>query len=252
MNATGRDRFNLEKMNIHSGNFFFYYNTILQPIIKPYIARCIFSSGSYLNEILLHLCEIYCREISFPFDQHTRKYFQSICHGIVRTKSTGRRFLSTSIDLELSALAMIIVLLLLRSINDHLLDRFIRENFPEKNFFSYSLWLKTLNELSSIQSIRSYQFHGRSSILVDTRTDNQSKIRYMQSLSKIFTDHRQIISTDLNTREIHLRQILINNCKSGSLIYAFDTRQFFLDYFQDIPSGKHIVGVFSLSISLVC
>lgn len=238
MNATGRDRFNLEKMNIHSGNFFFYYNTNIQPVIKPYLSRCIFSSSSYLYDILLRLCEIYCQQIYFPFDQHTRMYFQSICQIIVRTKSTGRRFLSTSIDLELSALAMIILLLLLRSINDHLLDRFIQENFPETNFFSYSLWLKTLNELISIQSIRYYQFYGRTSVLIDAKTDNQSKIRYMQSLSKIFTDNLQTINTDINTRENHLQQILINNCKSGSLIYAIHSKQFFLEHFQTIPSGK--------------
>ena len=235
MNATGRDRFNLEKMNIHSGNFFFYYNTILQPVIKPYLSRCLFSSSTYFYDILLHLCEIYCQQIYFPFDQHTRMYFQSICQRIVRTKSAGRRFLSTSIDLELSALAMIILLLLLRSINDHLLDRFIQENFPDKNFFSYSLWLKNLNELISIQSIRYYQFYGRTSVLLNAKTDNQSKIRYMQNLSKIFTEN---LNADFNTRENDLQQILINNCKSGSLIYAIHSKQFFLEYFQTIPSGK--------------
>ena len=240
MHATGRDRFNLEKTNIHSGNFFFYYNHFLQPVIKPYLTRCIFSSSTYFNELLLHFCQIYCQQLYFPFDESTRLFFQSLVQKIIRTKSTGRRFLSTTIDIELSALVMIIILVLFRSIHDHLLDEFIHENFPKKNLFSYSQWLKNLNELIALQSIRYYQFYGRNSVLVDAKTHNRSKLRYMSSLSKIFDDNLHSINADNNTREKHLRQILANNCQSGSLVYAMHTKEFFVEHFREIPSSTDL------------
>lgn len=237
MHATGRDRFNLEKTNIHSGNIFFYYNNFLQRVVKSYLTRCIFSSPVYFNELLLHVCQIYCQQLYFPFDQHTQRFFQTLSQKIIRTKSTGRQFLSSSIDIELSALVMIIILLLHRSIHDQFVDEFIQENFAEKNLFSYSVWLKNLNELIALQSIRYYQFYGRNSVLVDSKTHNRSKLRYMSSLSKIFDGNLQSINADINTRENHLRQILTNNCQPNSLIYAFHTKEFFLKYFQDIPSS---------------
>ena len=237
MQASGRDRFNLEKMNIHSGNLFFYYNDFLQPVIKPYISRCIFQSSSYFYEILLHFCEIFSAQIYFPFDQHTRLIFQSLCQRIIQTKSTGRRFLSTSFHLELSALAMIIIIILHQSINDHLLDEFIQHN-SKGTFFSCSLWLKNLNELISLQSIRNYQFHGRNSILVESVTDNHSKLRYMKSLVKIFDQNVHLINEKIEERENHLREILKENAKAGSLLYAIKPKEFFSEQFKEFSSSK--------------
>jgi hypothetical protein len=237
MRATGRDRFNLEKMTIHSGNLFYYYHDFIQPVIKPYISRCLIQSSSYFYEILIHFCEVYCRQIYFPFDNYTRIYFDSICQRILQTKSTGRRFLSTSFHIELSALAIIITIILLRSINDHLLDEFI-QNISKEKYFSYSLWLRNLNELISLQSNRNYQFHGRNSILLDSITDNHSKLRYMKSLSKIFEHNVHLINENIYQREQHIRQILIENCKPGSLIYAIKPQEFFSEQFNDISSSK--------------
>ena len=114
MRATGRDRFNLERLNIHSSNLFFYYYNFIQPVIKPYTLQFIFQSSSYFYELLLHICEKYCQQIYFPFDHHTRILFESLCQIIIRKKSTGRRFLSTSLNIELTSLSMIIILILLR------------------------------------------------------------------------------------------------------------------------------------------
>jgi hypothetical protein len=236
MRATGRDRFNLEKMKIHSGNLFFYYDDFIQPVIKPYISRCIFQSSAYFYEILIHFCEIYCQQIYFPFDHHTRTLFESICKRIIQTKSTGRRFLSTSFHIELSALSIIIIIILLRSINDHLLDQFIQN--ISKEFFSYSLWLQNLNELIYLQSIRNYQFYGRNSVLLESITDNHSKLRYMKSLSKIFDRTVQSSNEKILERENSIRQILIENSKPGSLIYAIKTKEFFTNEFKDLSSSK--------------
>ena len=188
-------------MKIHSGNLFFYYNDFIQPMIKPYISQCIFQSSSYFFEILIHFCEIYCQQIYFPFDHHTRILFESICKRIIQTKSTGRRFLSTSLHIELSALSIIIIIVLLRSINDHLLDEFIQQIFSKEKFFSYSLWLKNLNELIFLESIHNYQFYGRNSVLLDSITDNHSKLRYMKSLSKIFDQNQHLINEEIYERE---------------------------------------------------
>jgi hypothetical protein len=237
MRATGRDRFNLEKMKIHSGNLFFYYNDFIQPVIKPYVSRCLFQSSSYFYAILIHFCEIYCQQIYFPFDDYTRIFFESICQRIIQTKSTGRRFLSTSFHIELSALAIIIIIILLRSINDHLLDEFI-QNISKEKFFSYSLWLRNLNELISLESNRNYQFYGRNSVLLESITDNHSKLRYMKSLSKIFDQNVHSINEKIFERENHLRQILIENSKPGSLIYAIKTKEFFSEQFKDLSSSK--------------
>jgi hypothetical protein len=243
MRATGRDRFNLEKMNIHSGNLFFYYNNFIQPVIKPYISQCIFKSSTYFYQILLHFCEIYCQQIYFPFDDDTRILFQSICTSIIQKKSTGRRFLCTSFDMELTALSIIIIIILLRSINDHLLDEFIQNFYKEKQkLFSYSLWLQNLNTLIHLESIRSYQFYGRTSVLLESITDNHSKLRYMKSLSKVF-DRNLRSNNDKTLEEIHekenqIRQVLIENAKSGSLIYAMKTKEFFLKEFANLSSSK--------------
>ena len=242
MRATGRDRFNLEKLKIHSGNLFFHYNNFIQPMIKPYISQCLFQSSSYFYEILLHFCELYCQQIYFPFDHDTRTVFQSICTIIIQTKSTGRRFLCTSFDIELTALSIIIIIILLRSINDHLLDEFIQNIYKNnQELFSYSLWLQNLNELIYLESIRYYQFYGRTSVLLESITDNHSKLRYMKSLAKIF--HRNIqVNNDKTLEEIHekekqIRQVLINNCKPGSLVYAMNTKDFFFKQFQNLSSS---------------
>ena len=243
MRATGRDRFNLEKMRIHSGNLFIYYNDFIQPILKPYISRCIFQSSSYFYQILIHICEIYCQQVYFPFDHDTRILFESICTIIIQTKSTGRRFLSTSLDLELSALSILILIILLRSINDRLLDEFIQNLDKEKKqLFSYSIWLTNLNQLIYLESIRYYQFYGQTSVLVQTITDNQSKSRYMKSLSKIF-DRNIYLNNEktleqIKEREDQIRQVLINNAKPGSLVYAIKTKDFFLKEFPKLSSSK--------------
>ncbi|UJR09566.1 hypothetical protein I4U23_013801 [Adineta vaga] len=237
MQATGRDRFNLEKANIHSGNFMFYYEIFIQPVVKPYISQCIFQSSTYFYEILLHFCDIYCQQVYFPFDDDTRTFFQSMCTVIIRTKSTGRRFLCTSLDFELSAISMIIILILLRSINDHLLDEFI-QNLSKNQLFSYSLWLQNLNQLIYFESIQYYQFSGRTSVLVDSITDNHSKIRYMKSLSKVFTRNVQITNEktteEINEKAEHIRQILIENAKTGSLVYAMKTKEFFVKHYPHL------------------
>ena len=36
----------------------------------------------------------------------------------------------------------------------------------------------------------------------------------------------------------HIRQILIENSKSGSLIYAIKTKEFFTEQFKDLSSSK--------------
>jgi hypothetical protein len=248
MRTTGRDRFNLEKMKIHSGNLFFYYNDYIQPVIKPYLSRCIFQSSSYFYEILIHFCEIYCQQIYFPFDKYTRILFESICKRIIETKSSGRRFLSTSFHIELSALSIIIIIILLRSINDHLLDEFIQNISKEKNqYFSYSLWLENLNELIYLESIRNYQFYGRNSVLLESITDNHSKLRYMKSLSKIFDRSIKLNNEQIFEKEKQIQQILIDNSKPGSLIYAIKPKEFFSKEFKDISSSKihkHIVSIY--------
>ncbi|CAF1002430.1 unnamed protein product [Adineta steineri] len=240
MRPTGRDRFNIEKFKIHSGNLFFYYNTFIQPVIKPYMSRYIFRLSSYFYEILLNCCEIYCKQLYFPFDHHTKILFQSICTIIIRTKSRGRRFLSTSFDMELTALSILIIIILLQSINDRLLDEFI-QNIHQTKFFSYSLWLKNLNQLIYYESIRYYQFYGRSSVLLETITDNHSKLRYMKSLSKIFNQNIQMNNEkfleEISQKEDHVRQILLDNCKPGSLIYAMKTKEFFLKKFPNLSSN---------------
>lgn len=239
MPATGRDRFNLEKMKIHSGNLFFYYNDYIQPVIKPYIYRSIFQSSSYFYEILLNFCEIFSREIYFPFDKYTRILFESICKNIIQTKSSGRRFLSTSFHIELSALSIIIVIILLQSINDHLLDEFIQNISKEKyEFFSYTLWLENLNELIYLESIRNYQFYGRNSVLLQSITDNHSKLRYMKHLSKIFDRTIQLNNEQIYEKEKQIREILTENSKSGSLIYAINTKEFLSKQFTDLSSSK--------------
>ncbi|CAF1344617.1 unnamed protein product [Rotaria sordida] len=245
MRATGRDRFNLEKMNIHSGNLFFYYNNFIQPIIKPYISQCICQSLTYFYEILLHYCEIFCQQIYFPFDNYTRILFESICQRILEIKLTGHRFISTSFDIELTTISIIIIIILLRFINDNLLDEFIQHiNKRKENqqLFSYSLWLKNLNYLIYLQSIRYYQFYGRTSILLETITDNHSKLRYMKNLSKIF-NHNIELNYEKNFEKIYekekqIQQILIENSKPGSLIYVIKTKEFFLKEFQNLPSNS--------------
>jgi len=242
MRATGRDRFNLEKVTIHSGTLLFYYNSFIQPVIKPYISRCIFQSTSYFYELLLRICEIYCQQVYFPFDNDTRIIFQSICTIIIQTKSTGRHFLCTSFDIELTGLSIIIILILLRSINDHLLDEFIQNISRDKqDLFSYSLWLENLNELIYLESIRYYQFYGRTSVLLESITDNHSKLRYMKSLSKLFNRNIQLNNEktleQINEKENQIRQILIKNSKSGSLVYAMKTKEFFLKEFQHLSSS---------------
>jgi len=251
MRATGRDRFNLEKMKIHSGNLFFYYNDFIQPMIKPYISRCIFQSSSYFYEILIHFCEIYSQQIYFPFDKHTRILFESICKTIIQTKSSDQRFLSTSFHIELSVLSIIIIIILLRSINDHLLDKFIQNISKEKyQLFSYSLWLQNLNELIYLESIRNYQFYGRNSVLLESITDNHSKLRYVKSLSKIFNQTIQLNNEKIYERENHIRQILIENSKPGSLIYAIKTKEFLSEEFKDLPSSKLKVLILLESIGV--
>ncbi|CAF0956337.1 unnamed protein product [Adineta ricciae] len=239
MRATGRDRFNLEKCNIHAGNLVFYYNDYIQPMIKPYISRCIFQSAAYLHTILLHFCELICQQVYFPFDDDTRTYFQSMCTIITQTKSTGRRFLCTTLDFEWSALTMIIILILLQSIYDELFDEFI-QNLSNKHLFSYSLWLQNLNRLIYLESIRNYQFYGRTSVLLESITDNHSKLRYMKSLSKIFTRNIQVTNDttleEVQEEENQIRKLLINNSKPSSLVYAMKTKEFFLKHYPHISS----------------
>ncbi|CAF1400234.1 unnamed protein product [Rotaria sp. Silwood1] len=245
MRATGRDRFNLEKMNIHSGNLFFYYNNCIQPIIKPYLYQSIFQSTTYFYEILLHYCKIFCQQIYFPFDKYTCILFESICHRIVEIKLTRQRFLSTSFDIELTSISIIIIIILLRFLNDYLLDEFIQhinKNNENQQLFSYKLWLKNLNYLIYLQSIRYYQFYGRKSILSETITDNHSKLRYMKNLSNIFNHNIELNNEkklhDIYEKEKEIQQILIENSKPGSLIYAINTKEFFLNKFQNLSSNS--------------
>ncbi|CAF3635928.1 unnamed protein product [Rotaria socialis] len=251
MRATGRDRFNLEKMNIHSGNLFFYYTDFIQPVIKPYISKCIFQSSSYFYEILLHFCEIFCQQIYFPFDDHTRILFESMCRRILEKKSIGRRFLCSSFDMELTSISIIIVIILLRSINDSLLDEFIQHINKKENhqqLFSYSLWLQNLNYLTHLQSIRYYEFYGRKSVLLESITDNHSKLRYMKHLSKVF-DRNVELNNEKKLEEIYekenqIRHILIENSKPGSLIYAIKPKEFFLQEFQHLSSNSSLPTIF--------
>ena len=245
MRATGRDRFNLEKMNIHCGNLFFFYNNFIQPVIKPYLSECIFKSSNNFYQILLHFCEKYSQQIYFPFDNDTRILFESICKRIIQTKLNGKRFLCTSFDMELTALSIIIIIVLLRSINDHLLDEFIQNLYKDKlKFFSYSLWLQNLNTLNYLESIRSYQFYGRTSVLLESITDNHSKLRYMRSLSKVFDRNLRInndhILEAIQEREKQIRDVLIENSKPGSLVYVMKTKEFFVNEFQNLSSSRLI------------
>lgn len=237
MRATGRDRFNLEKMTIHSGNLFFYYNDYIQPIIKSYISRSIFKSTNYFYDILMNICQIFSMQIYFPFDKYTQNLFESICKRIIQTKTSGRRFLSTSFHIELTALSIIIIIILLQSINDQLLDEFIQKKFSGK-FFSYSCWLKNLNELIYLESIRNYQFYGRNSVLLQSITDNHSKLRYMKHLSKIFDRTIKLTDEEIHEKEKEIREILIENSKTGSLIYAIKTKEFLSEQFNDMSSSK--------------
>ena len=254
MRATGRDRFNLEKMRIHSENLFSYYNDFIVPVIKPYISQCIFQSSSYFYEMLLRFCELYCHQVYFPFDEHTRLLFESMCTIIVEKTSTSERFLSTSFDMELISLSIIIMIILLHSINDRLLDDFIQHLYKErKQFFSYSLWLKNLNALIYLESVRYYQFYGRKSILMEAITDNHSKLRYMKYLIKIFDQNIEAnndkVLEQIHEQEKQIRQILIENSKPGSLVYAMKTKEFFSEEFQNLSSSKLLT--FSLSFKSI-
>lgn len=240
MRTTGRDRFNLEKMRIHPENFLVIYQDYLRPMLKPYLFRCIFQCQSYFYRILLHLCQISCKQIYFPYDDDTRPLFEALGRTIVDVELGGRRLLSTSLDLELSALVMIIVVVLLRSIHDPLLDQFVQHYFREKiHLFSYSVWLKNLNALIHLDSIRDYQFFGRSSVLVQSITDNLSKERYVKSFSKVFQpDSRSSHEQESETIE-QIEKVLSKNCQSGSLIYAMKTEAFLRHEFsQFLVSGK--------------
>ena len=245
MRTSGRDRFNLEKMRIHPENFFLLYQDFLRPVLKPYFLRSIFQSSSYFYRILLHLCQISCKQIFFPYDDDTRPLFEALGRTIVRVEVSGRRLLCTSLDLELAALVMIIVIVLLRSIHDPLLDQFVQHHFREKrNFFSYSVWLRNLNALISLDSTRDYQFFGRTSVLVRSITHNRSKERYRTSLSKVFHgDARTTRGEEKQIEQIELE--LTNNCQSGSLIYAMKTEAFLRQAFahSDIASGKSLCSM---------
>jgi hypothetical protein len=248
MRPTGRDRFNLEKMRIHTENFFFYYQESLRPIVELYVSRSIFQSHDYFYRILVHMCHTYCQQVYIPFDDDTRPFFESFSQRIVQVKSTGRRFLSTSLDFELTALVLIIVLILLRSICDPLLDEFLTNYSPKTSMlFSYSVWMKHLHALIELESIRDYQFFGRTSILVNTTTDNHSKMRYMKSFSKVFNRHIQSThdqQLEQINKHIHdIRQALSKNCVQGSLIYAMKAEEFFRREFPVYSSGKcHRLG----------
>jgi len=233
MSATARDRFNLEKMTIHCGNLAYFYNEHLQPVIKIYFEKYVFHSNDLFSKLFMNVCEHFCMKLFFPFDNQTKKYFHSISKEILQQKTLGRQFLSTSYHIELSALSIVIIIILLRSINEHLLDKFMRKNFPNR-FFSYSLWLDYLNQLNYLQSIKTYQFHGRNSILVKSTTDSQSKIRYMNSLSKIFDRTSSNSIEHITELELQIQKELTENCKDGSLIYAIQTQEFFVKEFQDL------------------
>ena len=248
MHATGRDRFNLEKARIHPANFFLQYNAHLRPVVKPYIARCFFqSSPAYFYQVLLHVIELVCEQVYFPFDEHTRPFFDSMCKTILQAKSTGRRFLSTSLDIELAALLTLVVLVLLRSIHDPLLDQFL-QNLPAQDkrpIFSCTSWLRLLNALARLESIRHYEFYGRTSVLVDSITDSHSKLRYTKSLSKIFDrnihlDH-ETMREDIREQENLIRQSLGKNAAPGSLEFAMKTDEFFTREFPDVSSSESFV-----------
>lgn len=245
MHATGRDRFNLEKARIHPANFFFLYNEHLRPVVTPYIARCLFQSSSYFSQVLLHAIERVCEQVYLPFDEHTRPFFVSMCKTILQGKSTGhRRFLSTSLDIELAALTTVVVLVLLRSINDPLLDQFL-QNLPandKRPIFSFAFWLRQLNVLARLESIRHYEFYGRTSVLVDSITDSHSKLRYTKSLSKIFERNIQLdhenMRENIREQETLVRQSLSKNGMAGSLLFALHPDEFFTREFADAPSSK--------------
>lgn len=258
MRATGRDRFNLEKMNIHSGNLFFFYTSFIQPIVTPYISKSIFRSPSYFYEVLLHTCETFSKQIYFPFDDYTRLLFESICKRILERKSVGRRFLCSSFDIELAAISIIIIIVLLRSINDSLLDEFIQhinKNNTERSLFSYSLWLKNLNYLTYLQSIQYYQFYGRTSVLLESITDNHSKLRYIKHLSKIFERSVELNNEkkleEIRQKKIEIQKILIHNSKPGSLIYVMKPKEFFMKEFQHLSSSKLVRFLEKFNITLI-
>lgn len=255
MCSNARERFHLEKMKIHSENFFTLYQAELRPIVKPYLSRCIFQSSAHFIDLLHRLCESFCQQIYFPYDDHTRPLFRSLCERIVQIKSNHRHFLSTSLDLEMIALILVFIIMVLRSIPDPLLDQFLRHHFQQRlPLFSYSIWLKNLNALIYLESIADYQFYGRTSVLLQSFTDSQSKIRYMSSLSKIF-DRRLQSNYDEHWKEIEeemqrVRQTLITNGQSGSLLYAMKTEEFFRREFPHLASCKNFSDTFILHLSL--
>jgi ABC-type uncharacterized transport system ATPase subunit len=63
----------------------------------------------------------------------------------------------------------------------------------------------------------------------------------MKSLSKLFNRNIQLNNEktleQINEKENQIRQILIKNSKSGSLIYAMKTKEFFLKEFQNLSSS---------------
>lgn len=242
--VTGRDRFSLEKMKVRPENLFLYHKNFVRPVAKIYVDRVLSRTNGEFSRILLEFIRISCEQIYFPFDDLTRPIFESFAE-LMTHKSVERahRFCSSSFDFEMTSLVIIILLILLRSINDRRLDEFVQNEIADGHSrpFSYSLWIRTMEILNDVRSRRDQQFFGRSSILVNSISDNHSKIRYQTSLSKVFhrtvNEHRDEALQQIDQEIRRLEEILELNSQNHSLMFAIRSEEYFRKRFHQDSAG---------------
>ncbi|CAF1530273.1 unnamed protein product, partial [Didymodactylos carnosus] len=250
MKPTGRDRFYLCKMTINT-SMLFEYMDIIRSCINPYLNRHIFDNKQLYKQMLTQTCCRYSTQIYLPYND-IEFLIDHMCNKILSKKRSHKYPIQTTFDIELISLSILILIILLFSLNETVLDDFI-QNINQyisdnqdiaKEFitkysrrqFSYSLWLNNLEKLNQLEKIRQFQFFGRTSVAtMNLLKTNHSLSRYLNCLSNVFrTIHmtNDYVKIEVENEEKLIDQQLRDNSKQNSLAYLFQTHQYFTDYYN--------------------